>query len=233
MNFKLLQLFHTYGSPLHIDTMLQATNIPRSSLYRQIKALVQTGLLETAGKGLYAPGWLADEISRVKEDSLNHLIEMAMPIMQELNEDLEESTNLTAVRGSKVKVLTHLESKHNLRYSYEAGQVLNLYKGASSKILLAYLPVEQKKFLISSLSSEEGEKLERELAQIKQNGYSLTNSEVDESAIGIAAPILRGGKYIVGGLSIAGPEFRISGDKIDIYINRLKEAASDISLMLE
>lgn len=234
MNFQILQLFHSYGSPLHIDEILRETNIPRSSLYRQIKALIQAGLLEMAGKGLYAPGWLADEISRVKEDSFTSLIEAALPIMQELSEDLGESINLTTVKGSKVMVLAHLESKHNLRYSYEEGQVLDIFRGASSKILLAYLAEEHRQFLISSsLSPVDGEKLEQELAQIRNSGYSLTNSEVDESAIGISAPILRGGKYIIGGLSIAGPDFRITGDKIEAYIHRLKEAAADISLMME
>ncbi|MGK7379171.1 IclR family transcriptional regulator [Planococcus sp. 1R117A] len=234
MNLKVLQLFHSYGSPLHIEEILQEMDVPRSSLYRQIKALIRAGLLEPAGKGLYAPGWLADEISRVKEDSFDVLIETALPIMQELNDDLGESINLTAVKGSKVKVLAHLESKHKLRYSYEAGQVLDIFKGASSKILLAYLPDEHRQFLItSSLSLADGEKLEQELAQIRHNAYALTNSEVDERAIGISAPILRSGKYIMGGLSIAGPAFRINGDKIDAYIHRLKEAAADISLMME
>ncbi|WP_298825485.1 IclR family transcriptional regulator [uncultured Planococcus sp.] len=234
MNFTILQLFHSYGSPLHIEKILQETNVPRSSLYRQIKALTQAGLLETAGKGLYAPGWLVDEISRVKENSFDFLVENALSIMQELSDDLGESINLTAVKGSKVMVLAHLESKHNLRYSYEEGQVLDIFKGASSKILLAYLTEEHRQFLLnSSLSPEEGEKLEQELTEIRNKGYSLTNSEVDESAIGISAPILRGGKYIMGGLSIAGPDFRINGDKIDTYIHRLKEAAADISLMME
>lgn len=234
MNFKILQLFYAYGSPLHIDQILHEMKIPRSSLYRQIKALIHAGLLEAAGKGLYAPGWLAIEISRVKEESFSSLVETALPIMQELNDDLGESINLTAVQGSKVRVLAHLESKHNLRYSYEEGQVLNIFKGASSKILLAYLADEHRDFLIrSSLSSEEGEILEQELASIRQNAYALTNSEVDENAIGISAPILRNGKYIMGGLSIAGPEFRINGDKIETYIQRLKEAAADISLMME
>jgi DNA-binding IclR family transcriptional regulator len=234
MNFKILQLFHTYGSPLHIDQILQEMEVPRSSLYRQIKALIHAGLLEAAGKGLYAPGWLAVEISRVKEDSFSSLIETALPIMQELNDDLGESINLTAVQGSKVRVLAHLESKHKLRYSYEEGQVLNIFKGASSKILLAYLSDEHRQFLIdSALSTIEGEELEKELAHIRKNAYALTNSEVDENAIGISAPILRNGKYIMGGLSIAGPAFRIKEDKIEAYIQRLKEAAADISLMME
>ena len=85
MNLKILQLFRTHGSPLHIDEMLQAIDVPRSSLYRQIKGLTQSGLIEMAGKGLYAPGWLADELSRVKENSFSPLIEAALPIMQELN----------------------------------------------------------------------------------------------------------------------------------------------------
>ena len=234
MNYNILQLFHLHGSPLHIDVILTETKIPRSSLYRQLKALVNAGLLETAGKGLYAPGWLTDEISRVKDDSYKELIETSLPIMQEINDEVDESVNLTAIKGSKVRVLAHLESKHNLKYSYEEGQVLDIFKGASSKILLAYLPEEQSKFLIeSNHSSINGESLNQELGQIRRDGYSITYSEVDENAVGISTPILRGGKYILGGLSIAGPSFRIKDEKINQYIKRLIEAADDISLMME
>lgn len=234
MNFKLLQLFHSHGSPVHIDLMMRETNVPRSSLYRQVKGLTDAGLLEAVGKGLYAPGWLADEVSRVKEEAYAALIESALPIMQELNEELGESVNLTAVKGSKVTVLAHLESRHNLRYSYEEGQVLDIFKGASSKILLAYVSDAHRHFLIdSALSPADEEKLMDELEKIRNNAFALTHAEVDEDAIGIAAPILRGGKYMMGGLSIAGPAFRIKGDMIETYIARLKEAASDISLILE
>lgn len=234
MNLKILSLFHLHGSPLHIDLILEETNIPRSSLYRQIKGLINAGLIEAVGKGIYAPGWLADEISRVKEDSVNKLIETALPLMQEINEDIGESVNLTAVKGSKVRVLTHLESKHNLKYSYEEGQILDIFKGASSKILLAYLSENHRQFLIdSNFAPECGVKLNQELEKIRNDEFAVTNSEVDENAIGLSVPILRRGKYILGGLSIAGPAFRIKGDKINNYIERLKEAAYDISLLLD
>ena len=234
MNFKLLHLFHKYGSPLHIDLILEVSGVPRSTLYRQIKNLTESGLLTAVGKGTYAPGWLADEISRIKNDSFDELISMAMPIMQEINKETGESVNLTVVRGAKVKVLAHLESIYNLKYSYVEGQTLDIFKGASSKILLAHLPARHRQFLIESdIPGDRQSELREELEEIKTNGHAVTSSEVDENAIGISAPILRGGKYIIGGLSIAGPIFRIKGDKVDDYIRRLKEAASDISLMLE
>ncbi|WP_143544875.1 IclR family transcriptional regulator [Salinicoccus halodurans] len=167
-------------------------------------------------------------------DSFDDLIEMATPIMQEINEEIGESVNLTVVRGSKVKVLAHLESRHNLKYSYVEGQILDIFKGASSKILLAHLPAEHQQFLMETgMAADHRKSLENELGQIKANGYAVTSSEVDENAIGISTPILRSGKYIIGGLSIAGPIFRIKGDKIESYVERLKEAAFDISLMLE
>ncbi len=234
MNFKLLHLFHKYGSPLHIDLIQSVSGVPRSTLYRQIKSLTEAGLLEAVGKGTYAPGWLTDEISRIKNHSFDNIVEIAKPIMQEINEEIGESVNLTVVRGSKVKVLAHLESTHNLKYSYVEGQILDIFKGASSKILLAHLPEEHQRFLIESdITGASRKTLQEELIQIKADGYAVTASEVDENAIGISAPILRSGKYIIGGLSIAGPIFRIKDDKINIYIERLKEAALDISLMLE
>lgn len=234
MNFKLLHIFHQYGSPLHIDHILSVSGVPRSTLYRQIKSLTKTGLLEAVGKGLYAPGWLADEISRIKNDSFDDLMEMALPIMHEINDEIGESVNLTVVRGSKVKVLAHLESRYNLKYSYVEGQILDIFKGASSKILLAHLLKEHQQFLVETdIPKEKQEALKAELTQIRTDGYAITASEVDENAIGISAPILRSSKYIIAGLSIAGPIFRIKDDKVDSYIERLKEAAADISLMLE
>ncbi|MFB4167336.1 IclR family transcriptional regulator [Virgibacillus sp. JSM 102003] len=234
MNYKILQLFHTHGTPLHIDLILNETDVPRSSLYRHIKNLIEAGLIEAIGKGMYAPGWLADEISRVKRGSLDPLIKASLPIMQEINRESGESVNLTVVNGSKVRVLAHFESMHNLKFSFVEGQILDIFKGASSKVLLANLEEKHRQFLIeSNLTHEEGEVLNQEIEQIRKVGYSITNSEVDDNAIGISVPILKGGKYVLGGLSIAGPAFRIKDDNINTYIEKLKEGAIDIALHLE
>lgn len=234
MNFNIFYIFKNYGSPLHFDFILEKTGNPRSTLYRQLKILMDAGLVDHYGKGLYTPGWLVDDLSRVKKDEEEKLIENSIPIMHEINEETGESVNLTIVKGSKVKVLTHLESNYNLKYSYQEGENLNIFKGASSKILLAYLSDAHQENLISTeFSGEEKLLLQKELDSIRQKGYSITKSEVDENAIGISAPILRGGKYLLAGISIAGPVFRIDENKISYYTKLLKEAAFDISLILD
>src|SRR5699024_10250588 len=230
----ILYVFKDYGSPLHFDFILEKTDIPRSTLYRQIKTLINAGLIDYHGKGLYTPGWIVDDMSRVKEASEESLVDKSISIMEEINNQTGESVNLTIVKGSKVKVLAHLESNYNLKYSYQEGENLNIFKGASSKILLAHLPKIHRNNLISTeFSEDEGIDLLAELELIRENGLAITKSEVDENATGISAPILRGGKYLLAGISIAGPVFRIDENKISHYTMLLKEAAFDISLILD
>jgi DNA-binding IclR family transcriptional regulator len=158
--------------------------------------------------------------------------------MKELSKITKETVILTAVNGTKGIVLDRVESEEPIRYTiYQAGATIPLHAGASSKILMAFLPEEEwdwiiskeglRKFTPHTLSHVK--KLKMHLKEIRRKGYAFSDQEVDKDVRAIAAPILNGRGDLVAGLSITGPVYRMNKKKIHICGNLVIKYAKKIS----
>jgi DNA-binding IclR family transcriptional regulator len=143
--------------------------------------------------------------------------------MKELSRITRETVLLTAVNGTKGIVLSRVESEEPIRYSlFQPGASIPLHCGASSKVLMAYLPEEDWDYIIK----KEGLKrytphtitdtnaLKTHLKEIRKKGYAFSDQEVDRDVRAVAAPILNEFGELVAGLSVTGPAFRINKKKV-------------------
>jgi DNA-binding IclR family transcriptional regulator len=93
-----------------------------------------------------------------------------------------------------------------------------MHRGASGKILAAYLPPDERDRLIEA-AGRPG--LAAELNRIRADGYVFTAGELDQGAAALAAPILDRRGRIAAGLSVAGPADRIAPQR-----ERLRQAVA-------
>jgi DNA-binding IclR family transcriptional regulator len=99
-------------------------------------------LQENPGTAQYALGLNAFKIGVLAQQHFN-LSMIARPMMKELSLITKETVLLTAVNGTKGVVLERVESQEPIRFSlFQPGAILPLHGGASSKVLMAYLPEE-------------------------------------------------------------------------------------------
>ena len=66
----------------------------------------------------------------------------------------------------------------------------------------------------------------------QKNGYTISNSELENYTSAIAAPIFDYKGNVVAGISIAGIEANYQGENIPLFAARVKEAAEEISRQL-
>jgi len=67
-----------------------------------------------------------------------------------------------------------------------------------------------------------------ELASVMLNGYAVNNEEIDVGIRAVAAPV-RGRKGVRHAISIVGPTFRMTDEKMPEYIALVKDRAARIS----
>ena len=92
--------------------------------------------------------------------------------------------------------------QHSVRLSYARFRRAPMHRGASGKILAAYLePAERERLLEAAATPG----LARQLDRIRADGFAFTVGELDEGAAAVAAPILDRRGRIAAGLSVAGP----------------------------
>ncbi|MCV5961553.1 IclR family transcriptional regulator, partial [Escherichia coli] len=72
------------------------------------------------------------------------------------------------------------ESMQALRCSFVQGQSQPLLRGASSKVMLAFMPQSRCEKILRYFSQDHRlDEWEEELATIRKNGYAVSTSEID------------------------------------------------------
>ena len=136
------------------------------------------------------------------------LVEPAAAVMQELSDEVGETVILTAPCALEAIVLHVVEAeRHSVRLSYAQFRRGPMHRGASGKILAAFLEPAERARLIGAVGAPG---LEAELDEVRREGTAVTVSELDEGAAAVAAPILDRRGRLAAGLSVAGPIERIT-----------------------
>jgi len=240
-----LEILLLFDSPHPSFTVLEIANLlhfSQSKTYRLVRALVHYGLLETEnGSGRYSLGMNALRLGLLAQQKFNIAI-IALPFMKELSRLTKETVLLTAVHGNKAVCLERVESEEPIRYSlFIPGANLPLHAGASSKVLLAFLPEtewdlipgggELPRFTPQTITDREA--LKAELREIRNRGYALSDQEVDREVRAVAAPILNSRGELIAGLSVAGPAYRLNKKRMQSLGRTVKLYAAKMARQIQ
>ena len=234
---RVIECFTSERSTWSLAELASELDLPKSTLHRFLVGLEVHGILRRdaddkkwrLGHRLFIWGSLAAEST-----GLRHI---ARPIMHKLAGETGETTILTVYHDKEVICTDKVETSHHVRLALEVGARRACHAGASSKILMAYLPEEE----IQAILRDKGlpklctntitdpEKLKAELARIRERGYAQSLEETDLGAWGVAAPIRDWKGQVVGAIGVAGPTLRYSKEKIRQHAMLCCQAADEIS----
>lgn len=212
----------------------------RSTTYRYLQSLRSYGLIEDdPSTGGFRLGPRIFELAQLARKGLG-LREIALPIMRALSQATDETVLLTRRSGDAVVCLERIESTHPVRISYEVGQILPLHAGAAAKVLLAFMEEKELNRLLQGTfrrftdrTTTDARSLRRELEEIRLAGYVVTGGELDPGVRGVAAPVLLGDGTLAAGLSVAGPEQRLTELVLPKIIDAVRQSAKLLSERLE
>lgn len=211
--------------------------VARSTAYRYVQSLVQSGFLEEAETGRFRLGRRILQLATIARRGLG-LAEVARPVMRRLCADLGETILLTRLAGPAVVCLEREEaSTRRVRISYERGQVLPINAGASAFVLLAWLDAEHleeilrtaplERFTSRTLTSPVA--LKRRLAETAKQGFGLSQCELDENVLGVAAPIQDADGVVQAAISMAALTARVPNNRLPQVVCKIRAGAEEIS----
>ena len=183
--------------------------MPTSTAYRLLAELEQHGLVSRGPDSTVALGTRLVALGRTAEAGLHErMVEPATAVMAELSEEVGETVILTAPCALEAIVLHVVEAeRHSVRLSYARFRRGPMHRGASGKILAAFLEPGERARLVGAVGAQG---LEAELDEVRRDGIAVTVAELDDGAAAVAAPILDRRGRLVAGLSVAGPIERIT-----------------------
>jgi DNA-binding IclR family transcriptional regulator len=227
---ELLARLGEESTELTVAELASDAGMPTSTAYRLLAELEQHGLVQRGPDRTVALGTRIVALGRSAEVRLRErLLAPAAPVMAQLAGEVGETVILTAPCGLEAIVLDVVEAElHPVRLTYARFRRAPMHRGASGKILAAYLDPPERGRLLEAVA-EQG--LEDALRQIRRDGFVVTSNELDQGASAAAAPILDRRGAVAAGLSVAGPTERIL-PRLDAATEAVRAAARTIERLV-
>ncbi len=166
----------------------------------------------------------------------NDLRPIAAPFLRQLNELYRETVHLAVLDDADVLFLDVIESPQRVKLAAAVGQRLPGFATAAGKAILAFMPEERARQVLergmpqyTRNTPQSPEAFLADLQAVRQRGYALDKEELEEGINAIAAPILDRDNCPIATVSIAGPAYRLTVERMVEIGPRLVDAARDIA----
>lgn len=235
----LLQLFASEGASLTIQEAAEKLDVTRAAARRLLHTLLHHGYVAQEGKAfLVTP--------RVIELGYAYFAGMDLPTlarhpMRLLADQLSETCSLAVLDGSSIVLIAREEPKQLVRLDMTVGRRMPAYAHSLGRALLAFLDpgqweaylanTELKKLTQFTTCTRSG--LERKLAQVRIEDYSLLISEMVDGLAGLSVPLRERDGRVIASLGVS----MVLGSRTDRQIIRqclpaLRETAGRIESLL-
>ena len=224
------------GRPVTLTELMQATGQPKPSLHRTLSLFEDGGYVqrEPAGRA-YGVG---PRLSSLGLAILTHdsVATLRHAVLRQLVADVGETCNLAMLRKGEVLYLDRVEADWPLRLHLPAGSTIPAHCSASGKLLIAFLPAEQRAALAAAMpltrftehTITDRTLLEKELDRIVAAGYSVDNEEYVAGVACVAVPV-RVGPDPVAAVAVHAATARLPLQMAIELVPRLTEAAQRIA----
>jgi DNA-binding IclR family transcriptional regulator len=210
-----LALFTAAQTQWTVDAAAEKLGVSTTTTYRYFKKLTKAGLISPVSGAGYTLGPAIIQMDRLIQSS-DPMLSGARGVMIDLVGSAPEGSTVLLCRlfHDRVMCIHQIMGRGPQQpVSYERGRLMPLYRGATSKIILAHLPGRTLKALFGRDAGEiEGaglgadwEQFRRGLAAIRRAGMSVSRGEIDPGRVGVAAPVFDKDRAVLGSLSLALP----------------------------
>lgn len=209
----ILGAFPNGSTALHPTAVAASLGIAPPTAYRLMKSMAEHGLLQSDRRGYRLGVALLHLGARVADGlDLNHL---ARPHLEWLRDKTSENAELHLLHGVTRVPIQVVVSPQNLRPMGQVGVPFPVHVGASAKVLLAWLPEEERRCLATASHRADPavpfdlDKWDRELAATRERGWAESNGEREAGVSAIAAPVRGHDGSVVAAMVVSGPSSRL------------------------
>jgi IclR family KDG regulon transcriptional repressor len=213
---SLLQLFSACPSGLTAKQVAERSRLPVSTVHRFLANLEHAGFLACRDDSVYHLGVACFSIGQAALAQLD-IRRVSLPYLQDLNEQTRETIHLTVRHGLSAVYVEKLDSMEQLRIHSRIGAAVPLYCTAVGKVMLAHMPPEERKVVLSQIVFKRFtpntvgnlQELEAQLFRIRKQGYACDLEEHEMHIRCIAAPIWDNTGAVNASLSVTVPTLRM------------------------
>lgn len=207
----MLAAFDVSHPELSLAEISRRSGLPLTTAHRLVRDLTRWGALERSGTGSYHIGLRLWEVASLAPRGIP-LREAALPYLEDLYEATHENVQLAVREGLEVVYLERLLSRSSVRVLTRVGGRFAIHATGVGLVLLAFGPADlQEQVLAGPLETwtpktiSDPRRLRAILAEVRRNGYSVSDGQVTLDALSVAAPIRDAADDVVAAVSLVVP----------------------------
>jgi len=236
---KILKCFTPNTSELGVTEIASRLGLAKSVVHGLLITLEAEGLLSRNRSGKYTLGPGLFGVAEVFRRQMN-IAKVAFPVMEDIHRKTNETIFLAKRVGKEVCCIEIIKSKLPLIFNLEVGHRFPLGAGATGKLLLAFLPSEERERIIENLELKrltpktvvDVHKLIQQLEQIRRRGYEVTYGERFLDVVSVVAPIRDSSGRVVAALGLGAAKARASEEAVSRWVALVTKGARQVSYEL-
>ena len=210
--------------------------VHKSTAFRLLATLEAHRMVEQDGeRGRYRLGVGNLRLAGATTARLD-LVTEARPVCRQLADDTGETVNITVRSETSALYLDQVVAGSSAVHSHNwVGQHIPLHATSNGKVLLSELSDAELKEAVRTLPRVTDQtvtsrsRLRADLAEVREAGYALAVDELEVGLTAAAAPIRSAHGDIIASMSISGPTFRLTEEKLARTVPMLVAAATEVS----
>jgi DNA-binding IclR family transcriptional regulator len=237
---KVLDCFTPDSPELRLTDLSQRLGISKASLLRIVSTLeAGSYLTRDPGTKRYRLGVRLFHLGMIVRHQMD-LRSLAQPELRRLAALTGETAALFAPDPLGPICIDVVQSSKAMHVYARLGSRMPWHAGTSPKVILAYLPEEERERILTRDEFErftehtvtDPARIRDILDDIRRRGYHVGVRDLDADALGIGAPIFNDAGQIAGAIAVAAPVVRLPDTEIGPMIDLVRTATAEISRLL-
>jgi DNA-binding IclR family transcriptional regulator len=232
-----LQAVADHPQGVGLPDLAARLGLPRQTVHRVLGQLRDSGLLlRDPVRERFTVGPRLIQLSLAALGSNNPWAPVRQ-VLQELVDEVGETCNIGVLEGLDYVYIDRIECQWPLRIHLEVGHRAPAHCIAGGKVLLAALEPQLRGRLLrsrklvarTSRSITRIADLEAELDKVRERGFGTNDEENFDGIVAVAVPVMDTGGRTVAALTMHGPLPRLSPERFETVVPRLRNTAERIA----
>ncbi len=203
---------------LSLSEVARATGLTRAAARRFLLTLVKLGYVRSDGREFS----LRPKVLELGYAYLSGLAlpDVAEPHLEELSARLHESSSISVLDGHHIVYVARVPTKRIMTVAISVGTRFPAYAASMGRVLLAALSADELDRYLAEATFEaftertvtDPERLREVIAEVRRDGYSIVNQELEEGLRAIAAPIHDSSGAVTAAINVSAHASRMGPD---------------------
>jgi len=214
---------------LTLSGVMEDNRLPKSTAARLLRALERNGLAQRQPGGGFRPGPVLVDYAR-RDSAVGDLAVLAIPFLQQLEEETGETTNIAIPTPAGVARLAQVQGEQP--GGNWVGRRIPTHASSMGKVFMAFGAAQPPFGRLARLGPNTITSVPdmlTELEQVRRDGFATTWEELEAGLCSTAAPVRGTRGTVIAAISVSAPTVRTSRERLAVLSRHVVDTAQALT----